>query len=182
MHEINPYAAPPIVAEQVPHPSKLAFENMGLWRQGNLLVVRKGAPLPPLCVKSNQPTTRYLKRNLTWVPWWVYLTIFINLLVLLIVALIMQKKATVHIGLSDEWFAIRRKHMLIAWGLAGLAVLMFVAGIAIVESAEEVGVLCMVLTPFAIIGAAIYGLVMARMVAPKKIDDHFVWLKGVCPE
>ena len=32
---------------------------------------------------------------------------------------------------------------------------------------------------FVLLGAIIYGIVRARVVAPQKIDDHYVWLAGV---
>ena len=32
---------------------------------------------------------------------------------------------------------------------------------------------------FILLGAIIYGIVRARMVAPQRIDDHYVWLAGV---
>ena len=31
-------------------------------------------------------------------------------------------------------------------------------------------------------GGALYGLIAARMVAPKRISDDYVWLKGVHPD
>jgi hypothetical protein len=30
-----------------------------------------------------------------------------------------------------------------------------------------------------LLGAAIYGIVKARVVAPQKIDDQYVWLTGI---
>ena len=39
-----------------------------LYRQGNLLVFQKYAPLPNICLKSNQPATGQLKRSLSWHP------------------------------------------------------------------------------------------------------------------
>ena len=32
---------------------------------------------------------------------------------------------------------------------------------------------------FILLGAIIYGIVRARVVAPHRIDDHYVWLAGV---
>jgi hypothetical protein len=182
MDDFNPYAAPPILAEQILPNGMFADENEGLWRQGDLLVIRKGARLPPRCLKSNEPARRYLRRNLTWVPAWVYLLILVNLLICVIVSMVLQKKATINIGLSDEWFSRRRRNTLLAWGIVGLAVLSFFAGIMLIESAEQLGAALMIAAPFILIGGAIFGLITARLVYPKKIDDRFIWLKGVCPE
>lgn len=32
---------------------------------------------------------------------------------------------------------------------------------------------------FMLLGAIIYGIVRARVVAPQRIDDHYIWLAGV---
>ncbi len=178
--DLNPYAPPPLVAEYV-SPAGYFGESDGLWRQGKLLVMLKEARLPPRCVKSNQPTNQFLKRNLTWHPQWVLLLILINILICAIVAMIMQKKATIYIGLSPEWIARRRTCIMIAWGIAALAIVMFVGGIVLAQEYDPAAILIGI-SPLLLIGAAIYGLVGSRMVAPTKIDDRFVWLKGVCPE
>ena len=68
----NPYA-PPLTAPIVYDAEIVA--DTALWRQGNVLVMRKGSQLPARCVKSNQPTDRRLKRNLYWHHPAIYLTI-----------------------------------------------------------------------------------------------------------
>src|SRR3954462_6429467 len=98
--ETNPYAAPALPAQYMP-PQQPGLE--GLWRQGNTLVMHKLAPLPPICIKSNQYATQWLKRNLQWHTSWIALTILISPLIYIIVALIMTKRATISIPLTDEW-------------------------------------------------------------------------------
>ncbi len=78
MSQLNPYAAP-----QVANPFAVGAEPKvvgfpGLWRQGNLLVLHKAAPLPDICVKSNLPASRRLKRNLQWHHPAVYLALLVN--------------------------------------------------------------------------------------------------------
>jgi hypothetical protein len=167
--------------------------HVAAWRSGSLLVLQKGADLPDRCVKSNRPANgRRLKRRMAWHHGAIYLLLLVNLLVYAIVALIMQRKATVYIGLSDEWFAKRRRATLIGWlcvlAGAGLVVL----GIYQLRSSFSGGGLTLLQpeTGGWIIAAgflvffvgAIYGLLASRMVAPARITDTFVWIKGVCPE
>ena len=45
------------------------------------------------------------------------LTIVAGELIYVILALMLSKKATILIGLSDRWFAKRRRAMLIGWGM-----------------------------------------------------------------
>jgi hypothetical protein len=178
--EVNPYAPPKLAGDYRPVSQKPASWD-GLWRQGKLLVMHQRAPLPDVCVKSNQPCHRRLKRSLAWHPWPIYLLIFLHLLIYLVVALIVQKKATIHIGLSDEWFARRRIRIVIAWSVVFLSLVLFIGSIAMVDQypAAGFGILAGVLLFFV---AAIWGLFAARLVSAKRITDEFVWLKGVHPD
>src|SRR5687768_6515011 len=127
--DINPYAAPREETYVPPGHGLGASPFAGLWRQGNVLVMHKMAPLPDICVKSNQPAARRLKRNLSWHHPAVFLIILFNWLIYIIVALIIRKKATIHIALSEQWFARRHRRMLFAWGAILLSVLLFVVAV-----------------------------------------------------
>jgi hypothetical protein len=60
--DINPYA-PPQVLDPL-----LEFEaaGLGVWRDGALLVMHKDAQLPPWCIKSGRPATRWRPITLPW--------------------------------------------------------------------------------------------------------------------
>ncbi|HTN74874.1 MAG TPA: hypothetical protein VL096_06490 [Pirellulaceae bacterium] len=181
MAELNPYAPPPIIAEAVPLMAQMVPGD-GLWRQDKLLVMRKDALLPDRCVKSNQPTKRRLKRNLVWYPKWLLITLLGGWLPYVILVLVLQKKATIQIGLTEEWLSRRWQRIGIAWGLVLLGFALFAGGIAMLDQVEVLGGVMMLSAIFMLLGGAIYGLMSARMVYPKKIDDRFVWLQGVAPE
>ena len=174
----NPYQAPQVVS---PIDQPGFHEHGGLWRKGNLLVMHKNAALPPRCVKSNAPTKLALKRKLTWHHPAVFLALFFNLLIYVILAIVLSKRATIHIGLSDVWFAKRRRAMLIAWTIVLASIGMFVAAVAGFNQNETMALPLVLASPIVLIGGAIYGLIAARMVAPTRITDDYVWLKGVCP-
>jgi hypothetical protein len=141
--------------------------------------MHKSAPLPPRCVKSNAPTVRTLKRNLTWHHPAVYIALLFNLLVYVILAIVLSKRATVYIGLSDEWFARRRRAIFIGWGLVLASVGMFVGGLMLLDRGDEVAGLLIFGSFVLFLVGAIYGLIAARMVSPTRITDDYVWLKGV---
>jgi len=109
------------------------------------------------------------------------LLIAVHLLIYLIVALIVQKKATIHIGLSDEWFARRWRTIIIAWSLILVSVAMFVGGAVLVDQVQWSPILIIVSLPLGL-GAALWGLIRARLVTPKRMTDEYVWLKGVHPD
>lgn len=181
MSNANPYAAPQ-TANPFSDQNVSPVEGFpGLWREGNVLVLHKLAPLPNICLKSNQPATRRLKRNLQWHHPAVYLAIIPGLLVYAILAMVLMKRATLQAPLSDEWFARRRNRMLIAWGLIGVSVLMFVFGVMNVDSTDW-GVFLVVASLLLCLVSAVYGAVACRLFTPKRITDEYVWLKGVHPE
>jgi len=173
----NPYA-PPLTTPSVYDAQ--VVEDLGLWRKGSLLVMRKNSQLPARCVKSNAPTDRRLKRSMYWHHPAIYLSILISILIYVILALILRKSATIYIGLSDEWFAKRHRAMLVGWLLFLASVAMLIAGIAMLDQSDAFPWL-IAASPLVFLFGAIYGLLGARMVVPARISDEYVWLKGIHP-
>jgi len=144
-----------------------------LWRSGRRLVTYSETTFPDRCVKCNAPANGFrLKRQIFWMHPLFYLFLLCNILVLLIVYLIVRKKAVVHIGLCLHHRTRRKYGMIIGWScfLAGLTMLITSAGI-------ESGILA--LAGLAVLlGGGITGIVMASTVAATKIDKNCVWLAG----
>jgi hypothetical protein len=158
----------------LPPPPSVGLPGSGVWRKDSILVMSKDAELPDRCVKCNGPAYgSRLKKRLTWHHPAIYILIFVALLIYLIVALILRKSATVQLGLCEEHKAKRRRNIWIAW----LLVLLGFVGILAGATNDDVNyVLIGLLLLFA---AIIYAVVAVRIVSPSKIDDKFVWLKGV---
>ncbi len=174
----NPYAAP---MAEIPH--RLSHKPHGptLFRLGDLLVIDKRVDLPPeICLMSNTKASGTLRRKLSWHHPAVFLALLVNILIYAILAIVLSKKATIHIGLSDEWIAKRRWRIAVSWMgiLSSLGAM--IAGMVMVSqpgTAGEWGYLIL-FGLFAFLFAAIYGLVGARLVSPRKITDSHVFLKG----
>lgn len=178
----NPYATPQIPAGYQP-PQAPPGPYAGLWRQGNLLVMHKMAPLPEICVKSNQPATRKVLRNLQWHHPALALTIFAGLLVYIILVAILLKRASIYVPLTEEWYQRRRKRLWIGW-LGGLTFvgLMILGMFLSLDSRESLPIWLIVLGLVGAIGMLIWGQYATSMVRPKRITDEFIWLKGVHPD
>jgi hypothetical protein len=144
-----------------------------VWRSKALLVMTKQAALPDRCIKCNAPTAERLKRKLQWHPPALYLLILISILVYAIVAMVVRKTATVHVGLCNEHRESRKLSMIITVFLVVVAVLSAIAGVQFETPGLVLAAVAFVL------GAAIYGSISLRVVVPTKIDEHFVWIKGV---
>lgn len=159
------YVLPPPPASEV---------GAGIWRDKSILVMSKGATLPPWCVKCNEPTHGLvLKRKLSWHHPAIYLLILINLLVYFIVGMVLRKTAPVEIGLCEKHLARRRRNIWITWLLFVFGVLGFIMA-ALAEDPAP-----LLLGIGFILAAIIFAVVSIRVVMPTKIDDKFVWLKGV---
>ena len=179
---VNPYAAPQQTgyfpqAPVKPHPFA------GLWREGNILVMHKLAPLPDNCVKSNEPATRRLTRKLSWHHPAIALTILIGVLIYVILAVILTKRATIQLPLTEEWFARRQRRMLYSWVVGLVCLALLAGGIVLAANADEPGYLLLTLIGF--VGgliALVAGQAAVGLVSPKRMTDEYIWLKGVHPE
>lgn len=168
MSPVPAYGGPPAFNAQAP------WSSAGVWRQKNTLVMHKAATLPDRCVKCNNPANgRTLTKKFTWHhPAW-YLFILVGLLIYVIVALVVRKSVTLHLGLCDEHFSKRRTAIWVSWGILALSVLLIILGAANnLPALFLVGILL-------IFVAAIYGALSASVVAIQKVDDHYVWLKRI---
>jgi hypothetical protein len=111
---------------------------------------------------------------LYWHSPYIYLLILLNLLIYLIVALIVRKRAKIEIGICDKHLSQRRIIIALSWvmGLGGLVLL-------IASLANSWG-------PIALLGLLLFivGLVLGAVKGPavsaKRIDERVVWLRGVC--
>lgn len=172
----NPYAPPSPEAQAGP----AAGTGPGagdIRRDGDTIVVpREGSVFPDRCVQCNGPANGFrLQRKLHWHPQWVYFLIILNLWIYVIVALIVRKKAEIAVGLCAAHRAKRHNAFLMGWigSIAGMATC--TGGIALER--EAIGPVLMLGGVLGFVVFLIVGLVRARVVLPKKMDDHEVWLK-----
>lgn len=176
--ELNPYATPVEVGYRPPQSPVADSPFAGLWRQGDLLVMHKAAPLPDICLKSNEPATERLKRKLSWHHPAIYLVILAHILIYLVIALIVRKTATIYIPLTEDWYRRRQRRMLFSWSTVVLSLVLGVLSgyFADTHQLAPLGILAAIVLG---LGGAIYGTVSCRLVVPKRMTDDYIWLKGV---
>lgn len=158
-------------------PPALNSNQSSVWKRGKGLVFARGADLPCRCVKCNQPAEGLpITKKLSYYHPWVYILILINLLIMLIVAACISKKATVDVPVCDFHRGRLKKGVLLSWlfclGSIGLFVVAF---------AQSSGGLAWAGIISLVMGIA-FGLTMGRLVYTSKIDADYVWIKGVCSE
>jgi uncharacterized protein DUF4339 len=154
---------------------KEGLKPMGVtvWRSGKLLVMKKGSGLPDACVKCNAPAQHRLKRKLYWHHPAVFLLILLSLLIYVIVALIIRKRADVEIGLCDRHAANRKRDVILSWSLVLLGLGLIIAAVSIANG--WVGLA----GGLVLVGALVYAAVKTPVVSATKIDAEYVWLRGV---
>jgi hypothetical protein len=147
--------------------------DVSVWRDGNVVVTLHDASLPARCVKCNAPAEPPTKeRTMYWVHPAVYLLFLAGILILLIVYLVVRKKAEVNPGLCEAHKKRRLAAQAGAWFtfLGGLfaifgGVSQDLAGVSIF------GVLLLV-------AAIVIGMTWGRLVYVKKITKEEVRLGG----
>lgn len=148
-----------------------------VWRDGKQLVMRKDAILPYRCIKTNEPASGLLKRQLSWHHPALFL-LAASPLIYVIVALCVRHTAKIEVGLSPKWFQRRLWTTLIAWLIVIAGLVTGIAGIAWSTPQNDSWILTAIGFPLMLI-AAIVGLKICSIVTPKKIDREYVWLNGV---
>lgn len=154
----------------------LAPGGASLWRDNAKLVTGRDSTLPDRCVKCNSPSRNRLVKKMYWHPPAYFALLCLGAIFYIIAALIVRKQANVTIGLCDTHFQKRKTAVIVTWSLVGLAILLFV-----IAGAADMGALAAIGT-FALLGAMIYGVAAIPMVGATKMDDRFVWLRGVSKE
>lgn len=151
--------------------------RVGVWRQGQTLIMRRDAELPDRCVKCNSPVNgAKMPRNLYWHHPALYLVILLNLLIYLIVAILVRQRAKISVGLCEKHRASRKQAVRLAWILALLGIGLFVGGIILRNGWQ---MLCGIVL---LLGGALYGAIRGRIVSVRRMDKEHIWLNGCCPE
>jgi hypothetical protein len=151
----------------------LSTSDRPAWRDGAIVVLPRGRELPHACVKCGGPPEKLLRRNLTWYPPIAYLGLLVGVRPFGIIAVLLQKRATVMMPMCSRHLQRRKRSILIAWGvgLAGLS-------LAIAGPASTDGVAYIAAGIFICILSLMFGVTVASPLKPAKIDAECSYLKG----
>jgi ABC-type uncharacterized transport system permease subunit len=130
---------------------------------------------------SNQPGARRTTRVLSWYhPAWLFL-ILVNVLLFVVVALIVRKKAKLSLSLSEQVGARRRRAILGSCTLllAALGACALISAGIVPRGLNGALLLAAILAALA---AALWASLGTRSVSAKRMTSGFVWLKGVHPD
>lgn len=175
MDEENPYAAPESVRGSSFSAVVSAYPTDRFYVDGNLIMCGTPVALPAICViTGNTEDIVLIKKTVTWVPKWIYITLFAGVLILLIVYLILRKDCKTRYFLSRK--LRNRKRWMIFAGVLG-----FFGGFALIIAGadSQVPEILMPLGLISLIGSLVL-LVLGQ--PPIKAVRHEngvkFWLKG----
>lgn len=180
---INPYAPTTSTAALVPEGA--------IYRNGKTLIMHRSATLPDICIKSNEPTSGFrLKRKFSWHNPWFALLILFNILLYALIAILISKRATVMIPLSEQWRRIRRRRILNTWLMCLGGPLVAVIGFIVLDDGgvnrnqtnEAIGGAMALLGILVFLFGILYGMFRTRLLTVAKIDDNYIHLRGAHPD
>ena len=168
----NPYAPTQASLKS----AEIAPAAGGLWRDDNRLIMAHGATFPHRCVKCNEPSQPPHKvRKVYWHHPAIYILVFGYAILYIIVALIVRRSAEINPGLCEEHQQKRVLWIAIGWlGSFGS----FIAVLVLSRVLKIDSALAPILAVLCFFFFAILGIVKARVLYPKRIDDRYATPPG----
>lgn len=177
---LNPYQAP----RTVDRPMSVETSEQ-VYRDGDVLVARKGAILPGRCVRCNEEVgERRLKRKYSWHSpyWFLLLLIGPGLLIYLVVALLVCKTGSLEIGVCPRHRSLRRWGILIAWLSPLAAGAVFIAAAAFsAKPGDDWLFLSFLVGGLVLLSGLAIGMRMSQVLGIKRIDARYIWLTKAHP-
>ncbi len=166
---VNPYAPP--TADGQP----LQTATMDFYREGDDLVVRKESALPDICLRTGEPTGgRMRTKKLSWIPPWTVVVFVLIRIIGIICMLVARKTANVTFALSEQAEAKRKQGLQIGFGVAGVGLVLVIAGVAL-ESDGGVG--AALVGGIALFVGLILAAVLHRPYQLRKMAGDYVYLR-----
>ena len=157
--ELNPYASPIIPDPPLP----FAEAGVGVWSDGNMLVIHREAPLPPICIRSGKPADEWVPLKIKWSygfgqP---------------------RLRMTMQVPLTRQWVYWHTRGPLIMFALAtvlGLgAVLSMLLQFNLSEGATAVLLIALGMTAFTFV---LIGISFMRLLEFVRVKGNYFWFRG----
>jgi hypothetical protein len=144
-----------------------------VWRDGSLLIMTKETILPNRCIKCNAPAIKLLRRTVEWYPRYVIVVFLLIRIVGLILYFCTRKRVTVYIGICEGHVNKRR------FGVLAGFVIMLIGFVAFFSAMVNENFPVVFLGLLSILAGIIFMVMSWRTITAKKIEEPYVWVKGV---
>jgi hypothetical protein len=168
---INPYAPPTTVI-----PVTLRHESY-LWREGDRLVIRTGAELPPYCMVTGGPAPYSHPISQIWQPRWIYIFLIFALVPYFIVSILMVPFGKTVYRKHQRWVNVGIVLML----AGGLLVVGFIACTIGQWISQPVAILLVIGVLAFLVGLQIASSQPMRL-RIVKVEDDLIFVENVHPD
>src|SRR5262245_50319954 len=160
MDEINPYASP-IVPDP---PLRIEDNGIGVWRDRNLLVMHRDAPLPPICIRTGQAADEICTVKIRWRPAPGSAT----------------RRMSMEVPLSRQCSFWQRRGKWIMFGLAAALVAAAVVAVLPVMSfwGENAGTVVLMALGVPAFVCLVQGLCYVRLLEFVRVRGNYFWFRG----
>ncbi len=180
-NEVNPYSAPAAIRGATPPPIPFNHSSPLYFRDGKFLVVRDGAELPDVCLRTHESVGGggwRKKTPILWTPPWIIALILFSPPIGAIVMFAVRKRARITYSLSGD-----ARGKIIRWRFIGVALLM--AAIALffmaASSNDDDTMLSMIIGGFAALLASLLPLALANPIKVAGYENGWFKIKGCSP-
>jgi hypothetical protein len=143
--------------------------------------------LPMVCMRCGAAATVTRTRRMSWYPRWVWILILVNLIIVLIVALILTKRAVLQAPFCEQHKGHWSRRLLIGW-LSFFAMVLFIVGdiVVMANAPRHVQDSLGAFAALAGLGAFLVWLITliilsSTAIRPAEITDADLVLDGVAP-
>jgi hypothetical protein len=150
----------------------------GIFRHGRKVVASLTAPMPPVCIKTGQPTDKYLARELRWHHPLIYLGLLLGILPYLIGALLTQKKHRIRVYMTPQLMKRRRIGITLACVGAFGGIAAVIAGAVNANDNETLAGILFLIGVLGFLVGLILALIYSNPISAARIDDEHIWIKG----
>jgi hypothetical protein len=138
--------------------------------------------LPEVCMACGQPSCAHIRKNFSWCPPWVGITILAGLLPYLIIALILTKRMTVDVPVCERhrgyWWKRYLLMFLPFFLIAGVGIAVGVA-FSTPGRDDPSGLICFATFAVGVVWLIVAAIMQTRMIRPTEITDRTIRLKNV---
>lgn len=161
---------PAAMSSHTPYPT-------GAWRQGNLLVMHSRSVLPDNCIKCNAPARHRMWVDAIWYPWWGLFGGFFTYVKL-------RRRVKINVVLCDAHQEQQRNLHSVGKSIMAAGILASAVGFFWMMFIRNPGPDYVLFFGgiLVFLGGIVFNMAVSRIVAPKRIESGYVWLKGLPPE
>ena len=154
----------------------------GPWRHGAMLIARKDTIFPARCLKTNLPTTLFVRTKLTWThpAFWLAILLCVCwplfIVAMILIGVLATRRVVLHLPVLDEVLAKQRRTILKCMIAVAASFIFFPLG-RLMDN--ELPFFAGFLMLFAV---GLVAQIYVPLISVQRIDRNYVYINGVCPE